>query len=141
MEECGICLEETTNIDSFPCKHSFCQPCVKNHLQMSIKCPMCRQFIEDPEKAVEQCIMRTKALLTLLEHNFRKIASCELTFTPFNERTKEINDLWKVNSDMATSLGLTKPYMYRNPFQIDDIVYGSTQLTFSNWITNLLDEN
>jgi hypothetical protein len=140
MEECGICLEETTNIESFPCKHSFCQPCVKNHLLMSIKCPMCRQFIEDPEKAVEQCIMRTKALLTLLEHNFRKIASCELSLTPFNERTKDINDLWKVNADMAASLGLNKIIYRNNTLQIDDFVYGSSQLTFGNWITNLLDE-
>jgi hypothetical protein len=123
MEECGICLEDgIIEFEKFNCKHQFCKTCAKLHKQSSIKCPLCRQLIIDRKEAIEECILRTRSLLTMLEKNFQKIASCDADFVDFPD---DIRRLWSSNNKMAVNVGLVEMSWENN-------------VNFSNWITNLI---
>lgn len=144
--ECGICLEEVKTEETFPCNHAFCIECVRTHLKTSIKCPLCRQYVQKREEALQECVLRTKTLLTMLECNFRKMASCDLDHVPFNDRSEEtmqIKNIWQSVRNMAASLGLSdyvpnnEVWDWPSPIIQDDV--GANSIQFSNWITNLLN--
>jgi hypothetical protein len=138
--ECGICIEEIKRANVFPCKHGFCSDCVKTHLKSSNKCPMCRQNIMEPEEAIQQCIMRTNSLLTLLELNLRKLMSCE-TPSPFNGSLETKKLLQDVNK-MANELGLgNEGFIWEWPIEIPSQSPIHENVNITNWINRLLDNS
>ena len=40
--KCTICLETVTNMTSTSCGHVFCGECIRNAVQVSNQCPICR---------------------------------------------------------------------------------------------------
>ena len=49
LKECPICFDSKTEDNMFitNCEHSFCISCTREHLNTSIKCPLCRAKIEE----------------------------------------------------------------------------------------------
>lgn len=47
---CAICFKNYSINDTvtvIPCKHQFCEPCIRNWLSKAYKCPLCRTYICD----------------------------------------------------------------------------------------------
>lgn len=42
-KECAICLEDIYLELELPCKHKFCFMCIKQNIEISSTCPMCRK--------------------------------------------------------------------------------------------------
>ena len=46
--ECPICLQEASSLQTTACGHSFCESCLRQHIEMhpvdgGVSCPVCRQ--------------------------------------------------------------------------------------------------
>ncbi|KAH8113942.1 hypothetical protein DFH11DRAFT_285092 [Phellopilus nigrolimitatus] len=40
--ECPLCFECEDDLSNVPCGHVFCTPCISNHLEANVYCPLCR---------------------------------------------------------------------------------------------------
>jgi hypothetical protein len=78
----------------------------------------------DREKAVEECINRTRSLLLMLEKNFQKLSSCEMEFVAF---PADVKKLWSAACKTSSNVGLE--YL--------DFVWDA-ETSFGHWINSLV---
>ena len=66
--ECPVCLRFLHQPATLPCGHSFCQRCVVQSLQHSLKCPQCRADVPFDAAHPQVDIMLSQALRLLCPH-------------------------------------------------------------------------
>ena len=96
---CAICLEQqehdqTKNLATTPCGHTFCLTCLLGHLKYNNSCPLCRAPIEENAKKIVTPISYDEGVM-LLNH--------ELTSLRIEENIQEqVNALIEISGNPQT---------------------------------------
>jgi hypothetical protein len=97
---CAICLEqqkreETKNLATTPCGHTFCLTCLLSHLKHNNTCPLCRAPIEENTKKPAASISYDDGVMLL---------NYELTLLRIEENIQEqINALIEISGNSQTN--------------------------------------
>lgn len=97
---CAICLEQqkreqTKNLATTPCGHTFCLTCLLSHLKHNNSCPLCRAPIEENEKKIVTTISYDEGVMLL---------NYELTSLRIEENIQEqIDALIEISGNSQTN--------------------------------------
>ena len=101
---CAICLEQqkreqTKNLATTPCGHTFCLTCLLSHLKHNNSCPLCRAPIEENEKKIVTPISYDDGVMLLnyeltslrIEENIQEQIDALIEISSGNSQTNGAN--------------------------------------------------